>query len=77
MVHAPSLLVADNLCQMDDCPESVQNLQDCEFACQFFVENTITDLHLLDVINSYDAPVASFILYPAVVDLERPPKHSA
>jgi len=76
-VHAQSLLAADEFCQMDDCTESVQNLQDCEFACQFFVENLTTEFRQIDMINSYGAASASFIRYPSLAELERPPKHSA
>lgn len=63
-------------CHMDDCPNSVDKMTDCQFACQYYIESTAFHADLAQPIDTFSAPTISYIKYPSLALLERPPRHS-
>jgi len=62
-------------CHMDDCPGSVDKINDCQFACQYFMHTSEFSTRLVQPVETFNTPTVSYIKYPALAMLERPPKH--
>lgn len=63
-------------CHMKDCPNSVDKMTDCQFACQYFIESATYHADLAHSIDTFEAQKLFFIQYPSVALLDRPPTHS-
>jgi len=64
-------------CHMKDCPNSVDKMTDCQFACQFYIESAAFHVDMVHSVDTFGAPTASYIKYPSLALLERPPRHSS
>jgi len=63
-------------CHMDDCAGSVDKMTDCQFACQFYIESSAFHVDMVYTVDTYSIPTGSYIKYPSLALLERPPRHS-
>jgi len=62
-------------CHMDDCPNSVDKMTDCQFACQYYLESATFQADLVHSVDTFGVSAVSYIQYPSLALLERPPKY--
>lgn len=81
--HAmPSSLVktmkvsVDSECGVEGCPEAVIDLTDCDFVCESFTGNPPVVTFSTSTVDTFGAPDATFLHYPDLARLERPPSIS-